>query len=200
MTQRLALAMIALSLVPGASVLAQEHLPEPVRPMTRELKQLVDSGYRQSHTFRSVVEGLVGSFVIVHIVPATSLPTGLAGGLHFVTTASGYRYLRISMRTDLSPSVLIAMLGHELQHALEIGQAADVVDLATLRDHYRLTGVESCLDSLHECYDTLGAQTTGRSVYAEVLCLEREKLPGESVASQRDSALCPWLDSNPTGR
>ena len=120
---------------------------EPVRPITPELKQLVDTGYRQSHTFRSIVDGLVGSFVIVHLVPAASLPSDFAGGLQFVTTANGYRYLRIFVRTDLDPAVLIAVLGHELQHAFEIGQAPHVVDLATLRDFYRLTGIEACLDS-----------------------------------------------------
>ena len=174
MTQRLALVVVALLLAPGASALAQERSrsPKPVRAITLELKQLVDTGYRQSHTFRSIVENLVGSFVTVHIVPATSLPTGFLGGLQFVTTANGYRYLRISMRTDLKQAVLIATLGHELQHALEIGQAAHVVDLGTLRDYYRLTGIESCLDSRHECYDTPLAQTTGQSVYAEVSCPE----------------------------
>ena len=129
----------------------------------------MDTGYRQSHTFRSIVDGLVGSFVIVHLVPATSLPSDLARGLQFVTTANGYRYLRIFVRTDLDPAVLIAVLGHELQHAFEIGQAPHVVDLATLRDFYCLTGIEACLDSRYECYDTSLAQTIGDSVYAEVL-------------------------------
>ncbi len=154
-----------------SSELAQERSPfaEPVRPITPELKQFVDTGYRRSHTFRSILDGLAGKFVIVHLVPAASLPSGLSGGLQFVTTANGYRYLRISMRTDLDPAVLIAVLGHELQHALEIGQARHVVDLGTLRHFYRLTGIESCLDSSQECYDTPLAQTMGRSVYAEVL-------------------------------
>ena len=73
------------------------------------------------------------------------------------------------MRTDLDPAVQIAVLGHELQHALEIGRAPQVVDLGTLRDFYRLTGVESCLDSRQECYDTPLAQSMGHMVYAEVL-------------------------------
>ena len=171
MKRRLALVVVTLLLGPGAFTLAQERSTSaaPVRPITPELKQLVDTGCRQSHTFRSIVDALVGSFVIVHLVPAVSLPSGVSGGLRFVTTANGYRYLRISMRTDLDPAVLIAMLGHELQHAVEIGQAPHVVDLGTLRDFYRLTGIESCLDSRHECYDTPLAQTMGHSVYAEVL-------------------------------
>ena len=129
----------------------------------------MDTGYRQSYTFRTIVDGLAGSFVIVHLVPAASLSSGAAGGLHFVTTANGYRYLRISIRTDLDPTVLIAVLGHELQHAFQIGQARHVIDLGTLRDFYRLTGIASCRDSRHECYDTTLARRAGNSVYAEVL-------------------------------
>ena len=53
MTQRLVLVVVTLLLAPGASALAQEGslFPEPVRPITLELKQLVDTGYRQSSTF-----------------------------------------------------------------------------------------------------------------------------------------------------
>ena len=177
MKQRLALAVLTLLLAPCATALAQDPSlsADPIRPVTAELEQLVDAGYRQSSTFRTIVDGLAGSFVIVHVVPAASLHSGVAGGLHFVTTtANGYRYLRISIRTDLDPAVLIAVLGHELQHAFEIAQARHVVDLGTLRDFYHLTGIPSCPDSRHECYDTTLAQRTGNSVYAEVLSTSAE--------------------------
>ena len=97
------------------------------------------------------------------------MPPELYGSLHFVTTASGYRYLRVSVRTDLELALLIAVLGHELQHVLEIVQAPSVVDSRTIRDHYRHSGVRSCMDSDRECYDTTLARRTGNSVYAEVL-------------------------------
>ena len=177
MKRRLALVVLTLLLAPCAAVLAQDRSlsADPIRPVTAELEQLVDAGYRQSSTFRTIVNGLAGSFVIVHVVPAASLPSSLVGRVQFVTTtANGYRYLRISIRTDLDPAVLIAVLGHELQHAFEIAQARHVVDLATLRDFYRLTGIPSCPDSRHECYDTTLAQRTGNSVYAEVLSTSAE--------------------------
>ena len=176
MKRCLALAVLTLLLAPCAAALAQDRSvsANPIRPVTAELEQFMDAGYRQSSTFRTIVDGLAGSFVIVHLVPAAALPSGFAGALHFVTTANGYRYLRISIRTDLDPAVLIAVLGHELQHAFEIAQARHVVDLGTLRDFYRLTGIPSCLDSRHECYDTTLAQRTGNLVYAEVLSTSAE--------------------------
>ena len=159
------------SVWPMSSALAQHDLSEfvHVRPITPQLERLVDTGYRLSTTFRDVVDDLQGTSVIVHLVPGKALPPEIDGALHFVTTASGDRYLRVSVRTDLDFTVLIAVLAHELQHASEIGQAPSVVDRGTLRDHYRLTGVRSCLDSDLECYGTLGARRTGNSVYAEML-------------------------------
>ena len=171
MKRRLAFATLSVLLLARPSALAQDRsrLVDPVRPVTPQLVQLVKTGYRQSHTFRKIVDDLAGSFIIVHLVPAASLPSGLAGGLRFVTTANGYRYLRIFVLPDLDPAVLIAVLGHELQHASEIGHAPDVVDPGTLRDFYRLTGPPTCTKSPHECYDTPLARKTGHSVYVEVL-------------------------------
>ena len=168
--RQLVLAVIVL-VWPLSSALAQHDLSEfvHVRPTTPQLERLVDTGYRLSTIFRDVVDVLQGTSVIVHLVPGEALPPGLYGALHFITTASGYRYLRVDVRTNLEVTVLIAVLAHELQHASEISQAPSVVDHTTLRDHYRLTGVRSCLNSDLECYDTLQARRTGNSVYAEIL-------------------------------
>ena len=176
MKRCLALAVLILLLAPRSPELAQDRSSsaDPIRPVTAELEQLVDAGYRQSYTFRTIVDGLAGSFVIVHLVPAASLLSGAAGGLRFVTTASSYCYLRIFIRTDLDPAVLIAVLAHELQHVFEIGQARHVVDLGILRDFYRLTRTASCRDSRHECYDTTLARRTGNSVYTGVLSTSAE--------------------------
>ena len=90
-----------------------------VRPITPQLKKLVDTGYALSTTFRGVVDGLEGSSVIVHLVPDDALAPDLDGALQFVTTTPGFRYLRVFIRTDLESAVLIAVLAHELQHAAE---------------------------------------------------------------------------------
>ena len=165
------LALAAVVFLLPAFALAQHGVSdvEHVRPVTPQLERLVDTGYRLSTTFRGVVNGLQASSVIVHLVPGVSLPAKLYGALHFVTTVNGYRYLRVSVRTDLESALTIAVLAHELQHAVEIGQAPLVVDRRTMRDHYRLTGVRSCLDSGRECYETTLALRTGNSVFAEVL-------------------------------
>ena len=169
--KRLLVLAVIVSVWPISSALAQPDRSTfvNVRPITPQLERLVDSGYRLSTTFRDVVDGLEGTSVIVHLIPGEALPPGLDGALQFVTTASVYRYLRVSVRTDLDFTVLVAVVAHELEHASEIGQATAVVDGGTLRDHYRLTGVRTCVDSDRECYDTLGARRTGNSVYAEML-------------------------------
>ena len=160
-----------LSALPMSVALAQEapRAFAHVRPITPDLERLVDRGYALSTTFRNVVDGLQGTTVIVHLMPAEAPDRDLWGALNLVATASGYRYLRVFVRPDLDATVLISVLAHELQHASEIGHAPAVVDNETLRDHYRLAGVESCLHSERQCYDTRRARQTGTSVYAEMV-------------------------------
>ena len=107
--RQLVLAVIVL-VWPLSSALAQHDLSEfvHVRPTTPQLERLVDTGYRLSTIFRDVVDVLQGTSVIVHLVPGEALPPGLYGALHFITTASGYRYLRVDVRTNLEVTVLIA--------------------------------------------------------------------------------------------
>ena len=141
---------------------------ERLRPTTPQLERLVDMGYWLSPTFRDVVDGLQELSVIVQLVPGVTLAHGLDGALHFLTTFEGYRYLSVSVRTDLEFTLLIAVIAHELQHAIEIGQAPSVVDVWTMRDHYQLIGVRSCLDPELECYDTTLARKIGNAVYTEL--------------------------------
>ena len=46
--------------------------------------------------------------------------------------AGEYRYLRVRIRNDLSRREAIALIGHELQHALEIADAIEVRDTTSL--------------------------------------------------------------------
>ena len=56
---------------------------------------------------------------------------------------------------------ILAMIGHELQHAIEISEAPSVVDEATMAGLYRRIGVKSCGNRARACYETRGAQVTG---------------------------------------
>ena len=51
------------------------------------------------------------------------LPKGTLGRLTMMPPAGEYRYLRIQIRADLSRREAIALIGHEMQHAMEIAGA-----------------------------------------------------------------------------
>lgn len=65
------------------------------------------------------------------------------GKLIFVTAAGGVRYLRIRLACTLTGVRQIAMLGHELRHAVEVANAPWVLDESSLADEYRRIGFPS---------------------------------------------------------
>jgi len=52
----------------------------------------------------------------------------LPGQLQLAAVASGSRYLRVSVRLPGRDADLVAWLGHELQHAVKLSGAPEVVD------------------------------------------------------------------------
>ena len=60
---------------------------------------------------------------------------------------------------------MIALVGHELRHALEVAESPDVRDEAGLIALYERIGHPST--GIHQ-YDTLAAQDAGRQVKAEL--------------------------------
>jgi len=72
----------------------------------------------------ALVERLQSSNVIVHIETAAHLPAGIGGMTRFVTNRGGYRYLRITLGSDLTLRARAGILGHELQHAVEVADSS----------------------------------------------------------------------------
>lgn len=127
-------------------------------------KSLAD-GLRRSSTLVDLVLALNRSDVIVYIQAAHELPSTLDGRLQLMPGPRGQRYLRIQIRVTLGPNDTIALIGHELRHAIEIAEAPEVSDQSTLIDLYERIGHRG--RGLHR-YDTLAAQTTGRRVRLEL--------------------------------
>jgi hypothetical protein len=136
-----------------------------VRTLDAHVGHLLAIGYRRSATFRRLVDALERSDVIVH-VERRAIASDQAF-MHFVTHAGGSRYLRITLDTELSADAGVALLGHELQHASEVANAAWVVDLETYHELYRAIGHASC-SGPRRCFDTIGAVDAGRRVLVEL--------------------------------
>jgi hypothetical protein len=119
----------------------------------------------RSRTFASLLTTLSHTDVIVYIESVMVLPKNTMGRLSLMPLAGDFRYLRVQIRSDLSRREAISLIGHELQHALEIAGAADVRDSTSLIRLYEQIGH---ISNGEHAYDTDAAQDTGRVVRREL--------------------------------
>jgi hypothetical protein len=110
-----------------------------LRTTDRRLHRLVHEGLRTSGTFRGLVERLHQSDVVVYLeCDGVFSPPG--GRLTFVSAVGGYRYVHVRVSHLASRDRQIAMIGHELRHAVEIADAPEVVDGPSLAVAYGRIG------------------------------------------------------------
>ena len=136
-----------------------------VRVTDPRLQSMMAEGLNRSKTFASLVTSLNRTDVIVYIESVMVLPKGTMGRLAMLPRAGEFRYLRIQIRSDLSRRESISLIGHELQHALEIADAQEVRDSSSLIRLYERIGHES---NGEHAYDTDAAQDMGRIVSREL--------------------------------
>ena len=139
-----------------------------IRSTEPELRAAVDAGVAHSDSFRELVDRLDASDVVVHIVYDHDPAPGIAGHLTFAASAGGVRYLRIAIVPRLSGYDLLAILGHELEHAVEIADAPSVVDQASMAAFYAAVG-ERRLSDRGSMFDTAAAVAAGDRIRREVL-------------------------------
>lgn len=137
-----------------------------VRTTDRIVQQLLGEGLLRSVTFSDLVAAINATDVIVYIQRVGKLPATIAGQLMIVPVPNGQRYLRIQIADHLSPTETIALIGHELRHALEVAAAPDVHDQQGLADLYRRIGEPG--GTVHS-YDTSAARNTGRRILTELV-------------------------------
>jgi|SRR4051794_34097496 len=130
--------------------------------------RLLDDAARRSPTIRELIGRLAGTDVIVYVelTPSPQIDTART---KLVTATASARFLRIGLSTSLSAFEMAPLLGHELQHALEIAEHADVRDDAAVRELYGRIGRGRGADR----YETDAAGKVERIVRAEM----RRRLP-----------------------
>jgi len=143
---------------------------EKVRARDSVARDLLDSGVVQSPTIKRLVAHLQTTSVIV-LVGIVVLPAGDAGRTALIATTGSWRWIRVDLNPQPSIGILLAALGHELQHAVEIADEQSVVDTPTLEGFYQRIGFSSDRREPqpgHRSYETRAAIDTGRHVYLEV--------------------------------
>ena len=135
-----------------------------VRPLHKDAEGVIAYGMARSATFRRLVNRLERSDVIVYVDLRPDMRQDIGGSLRFLAKSATHRFLRVQLNRADSPVWRVALLGHELQHAVEVAEAADVVSGEGLRALYHRIGVRTGIDT----YDSTGARLAGYSVRDEL--------------------------------
>lgn len=157
---------LAANLVIPGTAPAPSSIGPRVRGATPAINTLLASGARRSATFARLVKEIDETDLVVYVEIIDTLPPGLDGRMMFLISTGGARYLRVQVATNLAKDDLIAVVGHELQHVLEVAAHPNVQSSQDLAMLYRLIGMHS---PANDRYDTAEARSIGRRVRAELL-------------------------------
>lgn len=177
-----ATAVCLLAAAPCGRVWAQgvEPNPRPVRSTTRWGSDVIAEGCKKSPSFRALVERLKRQRLIVYVLPAHQLPGVAVGVTELLGVNADFRYLRVSIDVRKPRKNQVALLGHELQHAVEISEAPEVVDAASLALFYSRMGDQSV-----DGYDSPAARAIGNLVLDELWRWRAEPAEGGPDAGAR---------------
>lgn len=138
--------------------------PAPViRPEHPDLRKMIDDGAERSATFQNLIARLEATSLVVYI-RFDRCAGGVAACTRIAAPQDATRRLLIVLdKFGRGPSDLIALLAHELQHAIEIAEAPHVVDEASFRHFYATTGLRHSAG-----YETAAALHVTRTVASEL--------------------------------
>ena len=107
-----------------------------LRPVSAFEAAVIRDGLCVSPTLRALADRLDTSDLTVHVSVKRFSDRRLAGGLRFLAATPTDRALQIEIAFGLDRYARIAMLGHELQHAVEVAETAQIRDQEGFRRFY----------------------------------------------------------------
>lgn len=172
----IAATLLFLTLVTAAPAAAESLTDWPprhfqIRTTNSRLRSALDDGRRDSATFRALIDRINVSDVVVYLEhDRGTLPRGIDGRLTFLSASGGFRYVIVTVAWDLTYRQLIAIIGHELQHAVEIAELTEVIDRHSFARAYRRIGHrKGILSDGSPGFDSLAAIRAGEQVLREVM-------------------------------
>ena len=149
----------------------QEHPAEPgldaftrVRSRHPLIQALILRGSEQSPTFHRLMKAIEASEGIVYI-DAGVCRRGVRACLVNVTSAGGYRLLFVKVSTKRADPNLIAAIGHELQHAVEVLSNPAVTGHSSLYYFYKHNRERA---GTATAFETQAATDAGHAIANEV--------------------------------
>jgi len=188
----------ALAVIASALVITPLHAAPPkavnpyahVRPMQKDAEDLIAQGMAQSPTFRRLVNQIERSDVIVYVDLRPDMRESIGGSLRFLAKSATHRFLRVQLNRADAPLWRVALLGHELQHAVEVAEAGDISSSNDMRALYHRIGVRTGPDA----YDSMAAREAGYTVRDELVASH-----GGNLRLARLAALPPVSDGETLG-
>ncbi|MBX7186050.1 MAG: hypothetical protein K1Y01_12980 [Vicinamibacteria bacterium] len=163
MRKALIVGLLTLSVASSAAA-DQDTLPPwtHLRPLSPSAIDLVWESMSRSSIVEDLLRQLEETGVVVYLTD--SMPGAVAGPvshLVYLSNDETTRYLLVRIdRWRSTPFERIALLAHELQHALEVAAAPEVRDAQGLAKLYRRIGWENQKDK----FETEAAQMVGAQV------------------------------------
>lgn len=134
----------ALTVGPRPSESAVLYAPtRHVRTAGTDAGNALREGYRRSATFASIVNRLQASDVMVYVSVIPQLPAQLRARSSMMAGTPYERYVRCEIARGATSDDTIALVAHELRHALEIATEQDVIDQTGMERLYRRIGTRS---------------------------------------------------------
>jgi len=156
-----------------------------VRSTERYMIGLVREGYDRSPTFRGLVETIQRSNVTVWVQPGLCAVGRIRSCVVSVSGSAQARYIWIKIDPQHTiTSGLIAAIGHELQHVVEIAEHPEVTDASDVVKLYRRIALGRCREGLSEECETARALDTEKAVLTELLP-KRQKRPSVTWLQRR---------------
>jgi hypothetical protein len=142
-----------------------------VRSSDANILDLLREGASRSATLCSLIDVINNSHDIIY-VEYGYCRFGRVNGclLPYIVSSRTERYLRVQVTPDknrLSHDQRLAIIAHELQHAIEVIDHQEVVDLTTMETMFRKIGTP--MGDGMTGYETSAARAAGDAVLSELL-------------------------------
>jgi hypothetical protein len=169
-----------------ATVRASTVVTPHVRSSNPVLLQLIEEGAERSTAFRRLIDTINMSSTIVYVEFGFCAFGHLDGCLlPYVTESHGTRFVRAIVtpdRTRRSHDQLLALIGHELQHVVEVTEHDEVVDVRSMQTMFARIGTP--LKAAGRGYETSAARDVGDAVLSEVSRRHVEGRTAERLAQR----------------